>query len=110
MADDADRAAVARRLVSMRYPINNPELDVSKTLNDTFEQIAAADFYNGPAAKWVHVETAWEWLPVQFKEFAKVKTVRDMGKLCFVHLKVKPVGPEAVMHPVFDEGNGGDDA
>ena len=109
MPDNEDRAAVARKLVSMMFPIDNPELDISARLDDTFEQIAAADFYNGPAAGWVEVETAWAWLPVRFSQFAKVKKVRDMGKLCFAHLKSKPVNPESVTHAIFDEELGGND-
>lgn len=110
MSDNNDRAAVARELVKMMFPIDKPGLDVSARLNDGFEQIAAADFYNGPAAGWVEVTTAWTWIPVRFNEFADVKTVRDMGKLCFAHLKAKPVSPASVTHEIFADNPGGDDA
>lgn len=92
MADDLEeeRRTLARTLVSLRFPIDNPAFNISASLDEPVEKITLADFYNGPAATWVRMNSRWEWLPVEHTEFDAVSTVRDLGKLCFAHLGLKP--------------------
>jgi hypothetical protein len=92
MPDDLEeeRRALARTLVSLRFPIDNPAFDISASLDEPVEKITLAEFYNGPAATWVRMNSRWEWSPVQHSDFNAVSTVRDLGKLCFAHLALKP--------------------
>ncbi|HEY0304645.1 MAG TPA: hypothetical protein VGC44_06720, partial [Longimicrobiales bacterium] len=91
MADDFsdEKRRIARTLVSLRFPIDNPAFDVSAALDETVERISLADFYNGPAATWVRLNTRWQWLPLDHSELDDVVSIRDLGKLCFAHLALK---------------------
>jgi hypothetical protein len=86
---DEERRSLARTLVSLRYPIDNPAFDISATLDEPVEKIALADFYNGPAAAWLRTNSRWDWVAVDAGEFNGIFTVRDLGKLCFAHLALR---------------------
>lgn len=90
MASVEEKKAVARQLVSAKYSIANPDLNIRSTLDEPVEQIATADFYNGPAAHWVQLKTPFTWLHLDHEDLDAVQTVRDFGKICFAHLADKP--------------------
>ena len=92
MSDDLleEKRAVARKLISFRYPSDNPAFDISATLDEFVERVALADFFNGPAASWLNANTRWEWQSVDHTELIGIETVRDLGKVCFAHLALKP--------------------
>lgn len=81
-----EKRALARTLVSLRFPIDNPAFNISAALDEPFERIALADFYNGPAAAWMRANTRWQWLDIQPDDLADVNTVRDLGRICLAHL------------------------
>jgi hypothetical protein len=87
---DEERSSLARTLVSLRYPIDNPAFDISATLDEPVEKIALADFYNGPAAAWLRANSTWDWVTIDASELNGVFTVRDLGKVCFAHLALRP--------------------
>jgi hypothetical protein len=87
---DEERSSLARKLVSLRYPIDNPAFDISATLDEPVEKIALADFYNGPAATWLRANSTWDWVTIDASELNGVLTVRDLGKVCFAHLALRP--------------------
>ena len=87
MTDDLkEKKALARTLVSLRFPIDNPAFNISAALDEPFERIALADFYNGPAAAWLRANTRWQWLDIQSEELVAVNTVRELGRICLAHL------------------------
>ena len=92
MPSELDRLRVARDVTGARFPIDNPELNIRQQLDEPVEQIATTDFYNGPVAKWVDLETDFAWIHLHHGELDIVNTVRDMGKLCYQHLAAKPSG------------------
>jgi hypothetical protein len=99
MAEDLidEKKQLARRLVSLRFPIENPAFDLTAALDEPVERITLADFYNGPVATWVRLNTRWQWVPVDHSELGDVTTVRDLGRLCFAHLALKPGTPPEVI-------------
>lgn len=84
-----ERRSLARTLVSLRYPIDNPAFDIRATLDEPVEKITLADFYNGPAATWLRTNSQWDWAAIDPSEFNGITTVRDLGRLCFAHLTLK---------------------
>lgn len=103
-----EQRAVARTLVNLRFDIANPDRNIRAQLDEPVEQIATADFYNGPVAEWVRRKTPFEWVPLRHEELDAVRTVRDLGKICFAHLapKVPPLGELA--EDVLGAAGGGD--
>ncbi len=87
---DEERRGLARTLVSLRYPIDNPAFDISATLDEPVEKITLADFFNGPAATWLRANSQWDWVTIDASELNGVLTVRDLGRVCFAHLALKP--------------------
>jgi hypothetical protein len=87
---DEERRSLARTLVSLRYPIDNPAFDISATLDETVEKITLADFFNGPAAAWLRANSRWDWVTIDASELNGISTVRDLGKVCFAHLAFRP--------------------
>lgn len=98
MANINLKKQIARKLVGGKYPIDNPDLNIRATLDEPVEQIAAADYYNWPAAKWVALSTPFVWVPLDHEELDKVQIIRDLGKICFAHLADKP---KAAVRDVF---------
>ena len=86
----AERSKLAVKLVSLRYPTDNPAFDISATLDEPVERITLADFYNGPAAAIVREQPRWQWRNLDHSELNGIITVRDLGKLLFAHLMLKP--------------------
>ena len=89
---DEERKAIARTLVSLRFRIDNPDRNIRASLDEPVEQIATADFYNGPAAEWLQRKTRFRWIKLGYDELDAVETVRDMGKICYAHLADEPPG------------------
>jgi hypothetical protein len=85
-----ERKELARMLVSLRYDISNPALNIRNSLDEPVEQITLADFYNGPTATWLRMNTDWDWKFLAYNDLDEVQTVRDFGKICFAHLTLKP--------------------
>ncbi|HKI02979.1 MAG TPA: hypothetical protein VKK31_13470 [Thermoanaerobaculia bacterium] len=86
MATIEEKKAVARALVRSKYPTNNPDINIRSTLDEPVEEIATADFYNGPGARWVMLNTPFLWAHLNHQELGSVQTIRDFGKICFAHL------------------------
>jgi hypothetical protein len=95
-----EKKRLARTLVSLRYSIDNPAFDITMSLDEPVEKISLADFYNGPAATWVRINTPFDWLPIDYAEFNDVFTVRDLGRLCFAHLTGKPPSLDSVVEDI----------
>ena len=94
MPDDLileEKRAVTRKLISLRYSSNNPAFDISATLDEHVERIALADFFNGPAAAWLRDTTRWEWHSMDHTELLGIETLRDLGRVCFTHIALKPL-------------------
>jgi len=88
-SNEATRKALAREIVAARFPIANPDLNIRQQLDEIGEQIALADFYNGPIAQAVFINTTFIWIPMSFAELDNVQTVRDLGKKVLAHLTPK---------------------
>jgi hypothetical protein len=103
MAEDLidEKKQLARRLVSLRFPIENPAFDLTAVFDEPFERITLADFYNGPVATWVRLNTRWQWVPVRHTDLDEVSTVRDFGRLCFAHLALQPEAPDVSAEDVI---------
>ena len=98
MAEDIndEKKELARRLVSLRFPVENPAFDVTAILDETVEKIALADFYNGPVATWLRLNTRWRWVPIAHADLDDVAAVRDLGRLCFTHLALQSETPHVL--------------
>jgi hypothetical protein len=90
-SSESARKALAREIVASRFPIVNPDLNIRQHLDEIGEQIALRDFYNGPIAQAVFINTPFLWIPIDHTELDDVQTVRDLGKKVLAHLTLKTV-------------------
>ena len=88
-SSESARKALAREIVAARFPIVNPDLNIRQQLDEIGEQIALRDFYNGPIAQAVFINTAFIWIPIDHTELNSIQTVRDLGKKVLAHLTPK---------------------
>jgi hypothetical protein len=101
MPIDPQKALVARQLVAAKYPnFVTPDDNIRATLDEPVEQFATAHFYNGPAAHWVADKTPFRWVVLDPHELDAVQTIRDFGKLCYIHLADKMLTKAS--HEVFE--------